>query len=109
MTTPFKPVYGHNLTKFVELNAWFRYWMLRAFLDSGLSSKTIRKRLGWRLDKLSKVLFSTDYTLSLDDLAVWFFAIDGSMLDFKLVDRDRNIFSANGEIRPVEKEESDGR
>lgn len=86
MTTASKMLYGHNLTKFVDLNTWFRWWMLRSFLDSDVSSKTIRKRLGWRLDKLEKVLFSSHYTLRLDDLAVWFFAINGSLLDFKLVD-----------------------
>lgn len=78
-------VYGNNLTKFVPLNAWFRWWMLRSFLESNVSAKTIRKRLGWRLDKLSRVLFASDYTLRLDDLAVWFFAIDGALLDFKLI------------------------
>lgn len=78
-------LYGHNLTRFISLNQWFRWWMLKSFLNSGLSSKTLRKRLGWRNEKFNRVLLASDYTLRIDDLAVWFFALDGSMLDFKLV------------------------
>ena len=82
-------VYGNNLTKFVPLNAWFRWWMLRSFLECGVSAKTICKRLGWRLGKLSRVLFASDYDLRIDDIAVWSCAIAGGLLDFKLIPNDR--------------------
>lgn len=80
-------VYGDNLTKFVPLNAWFRWWMLRSFLESKVSAKTIRKRLGWRLDKLSRVLFASEYELTLRDLSDWFTVKHGddAILDFKII------------------------
>ncbi|SCB30778.1 hypothetical protein [Rhizobium lusitanum] len=81
-------LYGQNLTKFVDLNTWFRWWMLKSFLDKGISSRTMCRRLGWRQDKLERVLVASNYTLRIDDLAVWFFALDGSMLNFKLVPLD---------------------
>ena len=80
-------VYGHNLTKFVPLNVWFRWWMLRTFLESKMSAKTIRNRLGWGHVKFSRVLFASEYDISLRDLGVWFYVIHGddAILDFKLI------------------------
>jgi hypothetical protein len=70
----------------VRLNDWFRWWMLKEFLQSKVSERTMRKRLGWSKVKLGRVLFASHFDLTLDDLAVWFFAIDGRLLDFKLED-----------------------
>lgn len=80
-------VYGNNLTKFVPLNAWFRWWMLRSFLECGVSAKTICKRLCWRLGKLSRVLFASEYELTLNDISDWFTVKHGddAILDFKII------------------------
>ncbi|MGR9386395.1 hypothetical protein [Rhizobium leguminosarum] len=78
-------LYGQNLTKFVDLNAWMRWLMFSLFLSNGEQAKITRKRLGWRKEKFDRVMLATDYVLTLRDVSDFFFVVEGVKLDFKLV------------------------
>jgi hypothetical protein len=78
-------LYGHNLTKFVDLNAWMRWLMFSLFLTNGEKAKITRKRLGWRKEKFDRVMLAADYVLTLRDVSDFFFVVEGVKLDFKLV------------------------
>jgi hypothetical protein len=82
-------LYGQNLTKFVDLNAWMRWLMFSLFLSNGEKAKITRKRLGWRKEKFDRVMLATDYVLTLRDVSDFFVVVEGVKLDFKLVPVDK--------------------
>lgn len=71
------------MEKFVPLPERVRYMMLKHALDHDCSAETLAKRLDWPVKKVRAIAMAR-CKIRIDDMAQWFFCVDGSVLHFTM-------------------------